>query len=49
MLPVLPDLYRGTADKKLLQETLVLIEDLSTLKDGKRLGKKEESLIFIYK
>ena len=41
--------YRGTADKKLLQETLVLIEDLSTLKDGKRLGKKEESLIFIYK
>ena len=41
--------YRGTADKKLLQETLGLIEDLSTLKDGKRLGKKEESLIFIYK
>ena len=41
--------YRGTADKKLLQETLELIEDLSTLKDGKRLGKKKESLIFIYK
>ena len=41
--------YRGTADKKLLQETLELIEDLSTLKDGKCLGKKKESLIFIYK
>ena len=41
--------YRGTADKKLLQETLALIEDLSTLKDGKRLGQKKESLIFIYK
>lgn len=41
--------YRGTADKKLLQETLALIEDLSTLKDGKRLGEKKESLIFIYK
>ncbi|XP_044171613.1 histamine N-methyltransferase-like [Acropora millepora] len=41
--------YRGTADKKLLQETLAVIEDLSTLKDGKRLGEKKESLIFIYK
>ena len=41
--------FRGTADKKLLQETLALIEDLSTLKDGKRLGKKKESLIFVYK
>ena len=41
--------YRGTADKNLLQETLALIEDLSTLKDGKRLGEKKESLIFIYK
>ena len=41
--------YRGIADKKLLQETLALIEDLTTLKDGKRLGEKKESLIFIYK
>ncbi|XP_068753642.1 histamine N-methyltransferase-like [Montipora capricornis] len=41
--------FRSTADKKLLQETLALIEDLSTLKDGKRLGVKGESLIFIYK
>lgn len=41
--------FRGTADKKLLQETLALIKDLSTLKDGKRLGEKKESLIFIYK
>lgn len=41
--------YRGKVDKKLLQETLALFEDLSTLKDGKRLGEKKESLIFIYK
>ena len=41
--------FRGTADKKLLQETLALIKELSTLKDGKRLGEKKESLIFIYK
>ena len=41
--------FRGTADKKLLQETLALIEDLSTLKDGKRFGEKKESLIFVYK
>ena len=41
--------FRSTADEKLLQETLALIEDLSTLKDGKRLGVKWESLIFIYK
>ena len=41
--------FRGTADKKLLQETLARIEDLSTLKDGKRLGERKESLIFIYK
>ena len=40
--------FRGTADKKLMQETLALIGDLSTLKDGKRLGEKKESLIFIY-
>ena len=36
--------FRGTADKNLLQETLALIEDLSTLKDGKRLGKKRNRL-----
>ena len=41
--------FRGTADNKLVRETLGLIEDLSTLKDGKRLGEKKESLIFIYK
>ena len=41
--------FRGTADNKLVRETLALIEDLSTLKDGKRLGVKKESLIFIYK
>lgn len=41
--------FRGTADKKLLQETLARIEDYSTLEDGKRLGERKESLIFIYK
>ena len=41
--------FRGTADKKLLQETLARIEDLSTLKDGKRLGERKGSLIVIYK
>ena len=41
--------FRGTADNKLVRETLALIEDLSTLKDGKRLGEKRDSLIFIYK
>ena len=41
--------FRGTGDKKLVRETLALIEDLSTLEDGKRLGEKKESLIFVYK
>ena len=40
--------FRGTADNKLVRETLALIEDLSTLKDGKRIGEKKESLIFVY-
>ena len=41
--------FRGTADKNVMQETLALIEDLSTLKDGKRLGEMKNSVIFIYK
>ena len=41
--------FRGTADKNAMQETLALIEDLSTLKDGKRLGEMKDSVIFIHK
>ena len=41
--------FRGTADKNVMQETLALIEDLSTLKDGKRLGEMKDSVIFIHK
>ena len=41
--------FREKADKQLVEETLALIKDLTTVKDGKRLGDKRESLIFIYK
>ena len=41
--------FRETADKQLVEETLALIKDLTTVKDGKRLGEKKESLLFIYK
>ena len=41
--------FRETADKQLVEETLVLIKELTTVKDGKRFGDKKESLIFIYK
>ena len=41
--------FRETADKQLVEETLALIEELTTVKDGKRFGDKKESLIFIYK
>ena len=41
--------FRGTADKNAMQETLALIKDLSTLKDGKRLGEMKDSVIFIHK
>ena len=41
--------FRKTADKQLVKETLALMKDLSTVKDGKRLGEKKESLILIYK
>ncbi|XP_078376015.1 histamine N-methyltransferase-like [Oculina patagonica] len=41
--------FRETADKHLVEETLALIKDLTTVKDGKRLGDKKELLIFIYK
>ncbi|XP_078376017.1 histamine N-methyltransferase-like isoform X1 [Oculina patagonica] len=41
--------FRETADKQLVEETLALIKDLTTVKDGKRLGDKKESLLLIYK
>ena len=41
--------FRETADKQLVEETLALIKDRTTVKDGKRLGEKKESIFFIYK
>ena len=41
--------FRETADKQLVEETLALIKNLTTIKDGKRFGDKKESLIIIYK
>jgi len=41
--------FRETADKQLVKETLALIKELTTFKDGKRVGDKKESLILIYK
>ena len=41
--------FRETADKQLMEETLALIEDKTTVKDGKLVGHEEESLILLYK
>ena len=41
--------FRETADKQLVEETLALIKELTTVKDGKRFGDKKESLIIICK
>ena len=41
--------YREVADKKLVEETLALIKDLSIERDGKNFGEKKESLIIMYK
>ena len=41
--------FRETAEKQLVEETLAIIRDHTTLKDGKRLGKKKDSLIALYK
>ena len=41
--------FRETADKQLVQETLAMVTDHTTLKDGKRLGKKKDSLVALYK
>ena len=41
--------FREKADKKLVEETLELIKDLTILKDGKRLGQKKDLPIIISK
>lgn len=41
--------YRNTADKQLLQETLAFIDEKTVLKDGKKIGKGEFSLVVISK
>ena len=41
--------FRDTADEQLVKETLALIKELSTIKDGRHFGKLTEYLIFIYK
>ena len=41
--------FRETADKQLVEETLALIKEVITVKDGKRFGDEKESLIIIYK
>lgn len=41
--------FREEADKQLVEKTLSLIREMTTVKDGKHLGEKKESLIFIYK
>ncbi|XP_068670342.1 histamine N-methyltransferase-like [Montipora foliosa] len=41
--------FRETAEKQLVEGTLSLIRDHTTLKSGKRLGKKKDSLIAIYR
>ena len=41
--------FRETTDKQLVEETLALIKDVTTVKDGKRLGEKKDSLLFIFK
>ena len=41
--------FRETAEDRLVEETLALISYRTTVKDGKRLGEKKESLVVIYK
>ena len=41
--------FRETADKQLVEETVALIKELTTIKGEKRFGDKTESLIIIYK
>ena len=41
--------FRETAEKKLVEETLQMIKDLTIWKDGKRLGEKKDLLVLVYK
>ena len=41
--------FRETSEKQLVEETLQLIKNKTTVKDGKRLGEKSESILVIYK
>ena len=41
--------FRKSVNKHVLEETLAFIKQLAIVKDGKRFGEKNESLIFIYK
>ena len=41
--------FRETADKQLVEEILGLIKDKTTVKDGKLLGDKSDTLILLYK
>ncbi|KAK2568356.1 Histamine N-methyltransferase [Acropora cervicornis] len=41
--------FRETAEKQLVEETLAIVRNHTTLKDGKRLGKKKDSLVALYK
>ncbi|KAK2568351.1 Histamine N-methyltransferase [Acropora cervicornis] len=41
--------FRETAEKQVVEETLVVVRDHTVFKDGKRLGKKKDWLIALYK
>ena len=41
--------FRETAEKQLVEETLAIVRNHTVLKDGKRLGKKKDSLVALYK
>ena len=41
--------FRETAEKQVVEETLTVVRDHTVFKDGKRLGKKKDWLIAIYK
>ena len=41
--------FRETAEKQVVEETLAVVRDHTVFKDGKRLGKKKDWLIALYK
>ena len=41
--------FRKNADKHVLEETLALLKQLTIEKDGKRVGKQKESIVFLHK